>query len=91
LRLARLAIVMAASLELSGAAVADPLEDADSVDQTRYWRIISPHIEGDTLIIEGKIDSHIYDYLMYEAGRIAAVKMIELNSLGGPRLNRPAR
>jgi hypothetical protein len=83
LRLAGLAIVMAAALELSGAAVAGPLGDADAVDQNRYWRTISPHIEGDTLIIEGKIDSHIYDYLMYEAARIAAVRMIELDSLGG--------
>jgi hypothetical protein len=70
-------------LELSGAAVAGPLEHYDTPDQNRYSRIISPHIEGDILIIEGKIDSHIYDYLAYEATRVAAVRMIELNSLGG--------
>ena len=44
---------------------------------------MSPHIEGDTLVIEGKIDSHIYDYLQYEAAKIVRVKVIELNSLGG--------
>ncbi|HEY1454463.1 MAG TPA: hypothetical protein VGF57_13465 [Roseiarcus sp.] len=70
-------------MELSGAAVAGPLEHYDTPDQNRYSRIISPHIEGDILIIEGKIDSHIYDYLAYEATRVAAVRMIELNSLGG--------
>ena len=45
--------------------------------------MISPHIEGDALVIEGKIDSHIYDYLQYEAAKIVPVKVIELNSLGG--------
>ena len=45
--------------------------------------LISPHIDGDALIIEGKIDSHIYDYLQYEAAKIVPVKVIELNSLGG--------
>ncbi len=80
---AGLAVLLAAVLELSGAAVAGPLEHSDAPDQNRYSRIISPHIEGDTLIIEGKIDSHIYDYLAYEATRVAAVRMIELNSLGG--------
>ena len=50
---------------------------------TRIRQIISPHIEGDALIIEGRIDSHIYDYLQYEAAKIVDVKVIELNSLGG--------
>lgn len=80
---AGIAVLLAAVLELSGAAVAGPLEHYDTPDQNRYSRIISPHIEGDILIIEGKIDSHIYDYLAYEATRVAAVRMIELNSLGG--------
>lgn len=46
-------------------------------------KLISPHIEGDTLFIEGRIDSHIYDYLMYEAVAVKKVKFIELNSFGG--------
>jgi hypothetical protein len=81
LRLARLAIVIAAVLALSGGAIAGGLGGADAAD--RYRRTISPHIEGDALIIEGKIDSHIYDYLAYEAARVAAVTTIDLDSLGG--------
>jgi len=56
---------------------------ADRVETAALRRLISPHIEGDALIIEGEIDSHIYDYLQYEAAKVAAVKVIELNSLGG--------
>jgi hypothetical protein len=55
----------------------------DVADQDRIRKLISPHIEGDALIIEGKIDSHIYDYIQYEASRIVPLKVIELNSLGG--------
>lgn len=55
----------------------------DNAELDRIRKIIAPHIEGDTLVIEGKINSHIYDHLQYEAARIAAVKVIELNSLGG--------
>jgi hypothetical protein len=54
-----------------------------SAAEARIRRIISPHIEGETLVIEGRIDSHIYDYLQYEAVKIAAVNVIELDSLGG--------
>lgn len=54
-----------------------------TAERDRIRQIISPRIEGDTLVIEGRIDSHIYDYLAYEAARIAAVDTIELNSLGG--------
>ena len=43
----------------------------------------SPHIEGDRLIIDGRIDSHVYDYLSYDAKAVATVKTIELNSCGG--------
>ena len=43
---------------------------------------LSPH-RGRPLIIEGRIDSHIYDYIQYEAARVAAVRVIELDSLGG--------
>ena len=52
-------------------------------DLDHIRRIISPHIEGDTLVIEGRIDSHIYDYIQYEAAKVAAVRVIDLNSLGG--------
>jgi hypothetical protein len=55
----------------------------DNADLSHIRRIISPHIEGDALIIEGRIDSHIYDYIQYEAAKVAAVRVIELNSLGG--------
>jgi hypothetical protein len=55
----------------------------DEESDLRLRRIISPHIEGDTLVIEGEIDSHIYDYLQYEAAKIAPLKFIALNSLGG--------
>ncbi len=46
-------------------------------------KIKSPHISGDTLYIEGRIGSHIYDYLAYETASIEKVKFIQLNSLGG--------
>lgn len=60
-----------------------PAAPADAAGFDRIRRLLSPHIEGDTLIIEGEIDSHIYDYLQYEAAKIVPVKVIELNSLGG--------
>jgi hypothetical protein len=73
-------------LAVSGA-VAGPREFAGPTDETadldRLRRIISPHIEGDALIIEGRIDSHIYDYIQYEAAKVAKVRVIELDSLGG--------
>lgn len=73
-------------LAVSGAAAgprefAGPRNDGGGLDHLR--RIISPHIEGDALIIEGRIDSHIYDYIQYEAARVAAVRVVDLNSLGG--------
>ena len=55
----------------------------ETADLSHLRRIISPHIEGDALIIEGRIDSHIYDYIQYEAAKVAAVRVIELDSLGG--------
>jgi hypothetical protein len=68
-------------------AMAGPREFAGSPDGLgdldRLRRIISPHIEGDALIIEGRIDSHIYDYIQYEAARVAAVRVVDLDSLGG--------
>ena len=69
-----------AAAALASFSPAAPRDDADS-ERIRQW--ISPHIEGDTLVIEGKIDSHIYDYIQYEAAKIVPVKAIALNSLGG--------
>jgi hypothetical protein len=86
MRFASIAFQILAVLTLSGPAVAGSREFASpngDNDQDRIRRIISPHIEGDALIIEGKIDSHIYDYIQYEAARVAAVRVIDLNSLGG--------
>ena len=86
MRLASFALQALMVLAVSSAA-AGPREFAraldDKSDLDRIHRIISPHIEGDALIIEGEIDSHIYDYLSYEAARVAAVRVIDLNSLGG--------
>lgn len=44
---------------------------------------ISPRIQGDILIVEGRIESHIYDYFSMEAAALKKVKVIELNSFGG--------
>lgn len=46
-------------------------------------KLYSPRIVGDTLVIKGRIDSHVYDFLSREAKPIEKVKRIELNSLGG--------
>ncbi len=87
MRFASTALQAMVVLMMSGPAVAGPREypgsPDDSADLDRLRRIISPHIEGDTLVIEGRIDSHIYDYIQYEAPRVAAVRVIEINSLGG--------
>jgi hypothetical protein len=86
MRFASIALQAFTVLAVSGA-VADPRDFPgsayDSADLNRLRRIISPHIEGDALIIEGRIDSHIYDYIAYEAARVAAVRVVDLNSLGG--------
>ena len=64
MRFASIALQAFTVLAVSGA-VADPRDFPgsayDSADLNRLRRIISPHIEGDALIIEGRIDSHIYD------------------------------
>jgi len=60
-----------------------PAAPRDDADSDRIRQLISPHIEGDALVIEGKIDSHIYDYIQYEAAKIVPLKVVELNSLGG--------
>jgi hypothetical protein len=87
MRFASIALKTMVVLMMFGPAVAGPREfpgsPDDSADLDHLRRIISPHIEGDTLIIEGRIDSHIYDYIQYEAPRVAAVRVIELNSFGG--------
>ena len=43
----------------------------------------SPEIHGDTLTISGTLDSHVYDFLSYEAKAMANVKYVELDSYGG--------
>lgn len=61
----------------SNSALSAPL----SVEELRKHK--SPIIVGDTLIIQGKISSHIYDFLSWEARRLSSVKYVSLNSLGG--------
>jgi hypothetical protein len=86
MRFASIVLQTILALTISGA-VAGPREFAgspdDNTDLNRLRRIISPHIEGDALIIEGRIDSHIYDYIQYEAAKVAKVRVIDLDSLGG--------
>lgn len=74
------ALLVGAALATSGAPGARAGEGAG---EDRIRQLISPHIEGDVLVIEGRIDSHIYDYIQYEAARIVPVKVVSLNSLGG--------
>jgi membrane-bound ClpP family serine protease len=98
MRLSAAALVIATALAMAGAQFARAGEGGDAspgadhaltaalhveAAPERIRQLISPHIEGDVLIIEGRIDSHIYDYIQYEAAKIVAVKVIELNSLGG--------
>ena len=87
MRFASIALQAIVVLILSGSAVEGPRAFVgapdDDAELRRIRRIISPHIEGDALIIEGRIDSHIYDYIQYEAARVAAVRVIDLDSLGG--------
>jgi hypothetical protein len=87
MRFASIALQTIVILTVSAPAFAGPREFDGSPDDlgdlNRLRRIISPHIEGDALIIEGRIDSHIYDYIQYEAARVAAVRVVDLNSLGG--------
>jgi ATP-dependent protease ClpP protease subunit len=46
-------------------------------------KIISPTIQNDTLVIEGRISSHIYDYLAYETEKVKKVRWVSVNSFGG--------
>lgn len=43
----------------------------------------SPRLKGDVLYIHGRLNSHIYDYLTREKQRLAQVRIVDLNSLGG--------
>ncbi len=42
-----------------------------------------PKIQGRTLLIEGRIDSHIYDYLAFSYQKLSAVDTVEFDSYGG--------
>lgn len=44
---------------------------------------LSPVRSGDTLYIEGRIGSHIYDYLAFEGKKLSSLKKVTLNSWGG--------
>lgn len=87
MRFASIALQAMVVLIVSASAFAGPREfgssPGDNADLDHLRRIISPHIEGDALIIEGRINSHVYDYIQYEAASVAKVRVIELNSLGG--------
>lgn len=56
---------------------------AETVKPEDLNKLYSPRIIGETLLIKGRIDSHIYDFLSREAKSIEKVTRIELNSLGG--------
>lgn len=61
-----------------------PLAKAsDVVDTNHLTQDILPRISNDTLIIEGHIGSHIYDFLVRERAALKSVKTVELNSFGG--------
>lgn len=59
------------------------LAQAESISPEELNKLYSPRIVGETLVIKGRIDSHIYDFLSREAKSIEKVTRIELNSLGG--------
>lgn len=46
-------------------------------------QMLSPYVVGDTLHIEGRIESHIYDYLSYAGDNLKHIKNVRLNSFGG--------
>lgn len=64
------------SLVFAFSAAADPSYESLS-------KILSPYIKGDTLFIEGRMDSHVYNYLAYEAKAVEKIKYISVNSYGG--------
>jgi hypothetical protein len=56
---------------------------APAAEEEGLHKIFSPYIEGDTLFMKGRVDSHFYDYLTYEAKKVKDVKYISFNSYGG--------
>ena len=42
--------------------------------------VTAPHIEGDTLYIQGPIDDHLYDALMFPDPQMQNVRVVDLNS-----------
>lgn len=52
-------------------------------DYETLSKLYSPVIEGDTLILKGRVDSHFYDYLTLEAKKIEKIKYVSLHSYGG--------
>ncbi len=60
------------------------VDGSDTESSSQYvHEIQSPRIEGDSLLIQGKLDSHIYDYIAYEWQKLKKLKYVDLNSLGG--------
>jgi ATP-dependent protease ClpP protease subunit len=57
--------------------------DLDASTAERLRQPSHPVITGETLLIEGPINSAIYDYLAYAGPALKQVKVVELNSLGG--------
>lgn len=56
---------------------------AEASNPEELNKLYSPVIAGDTLVIKGRIDSHIYDFLSREAAAVERVTKVELNSVGG--------
>ena len=55
----------------------------ESQEDRKQRQIQSPEIRGEVLYIQGRIDSHIYDFISRGATDLKGVKTVELNSLGG--------
>lgn len=58
-------------------------EAAPPAEEDLLSRYYSPWIEGDVLYIKGYLDSHVYDFISYEAVALKKVRVVELNSFGG--------
>lgn len=54
-----------------------------TASEERARKVLIPKIHGDTLVIEGKIDSHIYDFFSFEYRKVKSLKKVSLNSFGG--------
>ena len=59
------------------------LANGNTIKEADLLSVMSPKIVGDTLYIQGKIDSHIYDFLAHEYEAVKAVEFVSLNSYGG--------